>query len=199
MRITVVGWSGLLIDCDSTGSAQAWAARLAQLPLIAGAEVIPGAASVLVDGLADPATVAARLAALPPPEPLPPHAGELVELPVRYDGPDLARVAGHWAVTPDEVARIHAATEFRVAFVGFAPGFGYLTGLPAERAVPRLATPRARVPAGSVGLAGAYTGVYPGASPGGWLLIGHTDAQLFDVSVRPPARLRPGVRVRFIA
>jgi len=198
VRITVVGWSAVLVDCDSAESAQAWAARLAQYPPVAGAEVVPGAASVLVDGLTDPAAVATRLAALPPPEPVPPHAGELVELPVRYDGPDLARVAEYWAVTPDEVARIHAATEFRVAFVGFAPGFGYLTGLPAERAVPRLPTPRPRVPAGSVGLAGAYTGVYPGTSPGGWLLIGHTDAQLFDVAVEPPARLRPGVRVRFV-
>jgi KipI family sensor histidine kinase inhibitor len=97
-----------------------------------------------------------------------------------------------------EVIARHLATEFRVAFCGFAPGFGYLTGLPAELAVPRLATPRPRVPAGSVGLAGAYTGIYPSASPGGWLLIGRTDVVLFDVAADPPALLGPGARVRFV-
>ena len=85
-------------------------------------------------------------------------------------------------------------TRFRVAFCGFAPGFPYLTGLPAELALPRLATPRPRVPAGSVALAGPYAGIYPGASPGGWLLVGRTDLVLFDVAADPPARLGPGTR-----
>jgi KipI family sensor histidine kinase inhibitor len=199
---SVVGWSAVLLDCAGPGEAAAWAAALgspplAGHPLLAGAEIVPGAQTVLVDRVADPDAVARLLAATPAPPPLPADAGDLVELPVVYDGPDLARVAGHWGVPEAEVAAIHAGTGYRVAFVGFAPGFGYLTGLPAHRAVPRLDSPRTRVPAGSVGLAGAYTGVYPGESPGGWLLIGRTDAVLFDVRRRPPALLRPGCRVRF--
>ncbi len=198
MRITVVGWSALLLDCAGPDEAQSWAALLAGNPLVAGAELVPGAQSLLVDGVTDPAGLARRLAALPTPAPLPADAGELVELRVDYDGPDLATVARHWGVAEDQVGPVHAAISYRVAFVGFAPGFGYLTGLPERLHVPRLATPRPRVPAGSVALAGGYTGVYPGASPGGWQLIGRTDAVLFDVAADPPALLRPGVRVRFV-
>ncbi|GFJ90481.1 hypothetical protein Prum_041230 [Phytohabitans rumicis] len=91
-----------------------------------------------------------------------------------------------------------AGTELRVAFCGFAPGFAYLAGLPASWAVPRLASPRPRVPAGSVGLAGEYAGIYPTASPGGWRLVGRTDAVLFDVRRDPPALLAPGTRVRLV-
>ncbi len=118
---------------------------------------------------------------------------------MRYDGPDLADVAALWGVPEREVARIHAATEFRVAFCGFAPGFGYLTGLPARYDVPRRATPRTAVHAGAVGLAGPYTGVYPRASPGGWQLIGTTDAVLWDTARELTALLSPGTRVRFVA
>jgi len=97
-----------------------------------------------------------------------------------------------------EVARVHAGTEFRVAFCGFAPGFGYLTGLPARCDVPRRPTPRTAVPAGSVALAGPYTGVYPRSSPGGWQLIGTTDLVLWDPARVPAALLSPGARVRFV-
>ncbi len=97
------------------------------------------------------------------------------------------------------MARIHSAAEFRVAFCGFAPGFGYLTGLPARYDVARRATPRTSVPAGSVALAGPYTGVYPRASPGGWQLIGTTDRVLWDHARVPAALLAPGARVRFVA
>jgi len=118
--------------------------------------------------------------------------------PIWYDGPDVAVVARHWGVAEESVVARHQATEFLVAFGGFAPGFAYLTGLPPALAVPRLDTPRTRVPAGSVGLADVYCGIYPTASPGGWLLIGHTDAVLFDPERDPPALLTPGVRVRFV-
>lgn len=101
-------------------------------------------------------------------------------------------------VAPGEVGRIHAAAGYRVAFCGFAPGFGYLTGLPERYAVPRRATPRTAVPAGSVALAGPYTGVYPRSSPGGWRLVGTTDAVLWDPEREPPALLSPGLRVRFV-
>src|SRR6266511_4154591 len=123
-------------------------------------------------------------------------AARLVEIPVEYGGPDLPTVAAHWGVTESDVVRRLRSTELRVAFCGFAPGFAYLTGLPPECAVPRLATPRPRVPAGSVGLAARYAAIYPGASPGGWLLVGRTEVRLFDVDADPPALLTPGTRVR---
>jgi KipI family sensor histidine kinase inhibitor len=123
--------------------------------------------------------------------------GRLVELPVVFDGPDLpdvARLTGR--AVPALVAAL-TGVELTVAFGGFAPGFGYLTGLPEDLHVPRRETPRTRVPAGSVGLAGPYAGAYPRASPGGWQLVGRTDAVLFDVDRDPPALLVPGARVRF--
>lgn len=100
-------------------------------------------------------------------------------------------------VAPEEVADIVGGTVFRVAFCGFAPGFGYLTGLPERFHLPRRATPRTAVPAGSLALAGEYAGVYPRSSPGGWQLIGSTDAVLWDPQREPAALFAPGVRVRF--
>ncbi|HEY2672961.1 MAG TPA: 5-oxoprolinase subunit PxpB [Rugosimonospora sp.] len=206
MRISEVGWSALLVECDSGAEVEAWRSRLWRARDAGGLvaeEIVPGARTVLLDGVPDPGGLAATLRGWPPPGVPDPAvasgpAARVVELPTVYDGEDLTVVAEHWGVSPEEVADRHRATEFRVAFCGFAPGFGYLTGLPERLAVPRLATPRTRVPAGSVGLAGPYTGVYPSASPGGWLLIGHTDTVLFDVHADPPARLTPGTVVRFV-
>lgn len=124
--------------------------------------------------------------------------GAEVVVEVVFDGPDLPVVAERWGVDVAAVPRRLTGTSFRVAFCGFAPGFPYLTGLPAELALPRLPTPRPRVPAGSVALAGPYAGIYPSASPGGWLLVGRTDLPLFDVDSDPPARLGPGTRVRMV-
>jgi KipI family sensor histidine kinase inhibitor len=162
------------------------------------AEIVPAARSVLLDGLDDPAGLAKDLAGweLTAADAV---ASAAVELPVRYDGPDLTEVASFWGVAPEDVARIHTGTGFRVAFCGFSPGFGYLTGLGERYSVPRRATPRTAVPAGSVGVAGPYTGVYPRSSPGGWQLIGTTDAVLWDQERDPPALLAPGTRVRFVA
>lgn len=95
------------------------------------------------------------------------------------------------------MAELHTGAAYTVAFTGFAPGFGYLTGLPSPLRQPRLDSPRTRVPAGSVGLAGEFTGVYPRESPGGWRLLGHTTTPLFDAHADPPALLAPGDRVRF--
>jgi KipI family sensor histidine kinase inhibitor len=120
-------------------------------------------------------------------------------VPVSFDGPDLPVVAEHWDVDVPAVLRRLTGTRFRVSFCGFAPGFPYLTGLPAELALPRLPTPRPRVPPGSVALAGLYAGIYPSASPGGWLLVGRTELVLFDAYADPPARLGPGTRVRMVA
>ena len=128
--------------------------------------------------------------------------GRLVEVRVRYgddDGPDLAAVAAHVGLAPDEVVARHCDAEYRVAMLGFAPGFPYLLGLDPALATPRLATPRARVAAGSVAIGGAQTGIYPRPGPGGWRVIGRTAQVLFDPLRDPPALLAPGDRVRFVA
>ncbi|NEC49397.1 allophanate hydrolase subunit 1 [Actinospica acidiphila] len=200
MRTLPVGPDALLVEVASGEEAQALHADLLRRRAegsLTAREIVPAARTVLLDGLPDPARLAAELISRPVP-PLPPRADGTVEIPVRYDGPDLADVAAHWGVGEADVARIHADAEFRVAFCGFAPGFGYLTGLPARYGVPRRSAPRTSVPAGSVALAGPYTGVYPRSSPGGWQLIGTTDAVLWDHTREPAALLSPGTRVRFV-
>jgi len=132
----------------------------------------------------------------------PPAApGPLVEIPVRYgggDGPDLAEVADRTGRSEAEVVALHAGSEYRVFLVGFVPGFPYLGVLPVELELPRRATPRVRVPAGSVAIAGRQTGIYPFPTPGGWHLIGRTDTPIWDARRDPPALLDPGARVRFV-
>jgi KipI family sensor histidine kinase inhibitor len=118
---------------------------------------------------------------------------------VTYDGPDLAEVASLTGLSEAAVVTAHTESVWTVGFGGFAPGFAYLTGGDPRLHVPRRGTPRPSVPAGSVGLAGEFSGVYPRSSPGGWQLIGHTDVDLFDVDRDPPALLQPGTRVRFEA
>lgn len=121
----------------------------------------------------------------------------LVEIPVHYDGEDLVEVADMLGMTAEEVVKLHTESEFLVAFTGFAPGFAYLAGGDPRLAVPRRKSPRTHVPAGSVGLAGEFSGVYPKASPGGWQLIGTTPLAMFDIDRAPAALLQPGYRVRF--
>ncbi|MEE1758300.1 MULTISPECIES: 5-oxoprolinase subunit B family protein [unclassified Streptomyces] len=198
MRALPVGDRALLIEVATGEEAEALHAELLRRRAtgdLSATEIVPAARTVLLDGLDAPSRLAERLVSWDIP-PVPPRAEDVVEIPVRYDGPDLPDVAAHWGVDEAEVVRVHAGAEYRVAFCGFAPGFGYLTGLPRE--VPRRATPRTSVPAGSVALAGPYTGVYPRASPGGWQLIGTTDAVLWDHARVPAALLAPGTRVRFI-
>ncbi|MEU6217925.1 allophanate hydrolase subunit 1 [Streptomyces sp. NPDC047022] len=200
MRALPVGDHALLLELPSGGEAQALHAELLRRRAageLSVREIVPAARTVLLDGLSEPSRLAARIAGWDIP-PVTARAGDPVEIPVRYDGPDVAEVAALWGVAPQEVGRIHAAAEFRVAFCGFAPGFGYLTGLHDRYQVPRRATPRTAVPAGAVGLAGPYTGVYPRSSPGGWQLIGSTDAVLWDHARVPAALLAPGARVRFM-
>jgi len=124
-----------------------------------------------------------------------------IEVRVRYggaDGPDLEAVAAHAGLPPAEVVERHAAVDYRVAMLGFAPGFPYLLGLDPVLSMPRLQTPRTRVAAGSVGIGGSQTGIYPRPGPGGWRIIGRTDAVLFDPLRASPSLLLPGDRVRFI-
>ncbi|NUK06656.1 5-oxoprolinase subunit PxpB [Streptomyces lunaelactis] len=201
MRALAVGDRALLVELGDGDEAGALHAELlrrrAEGTLPAVREIVPAARTVLLDGLDDPGTFARELTAWEIPA-LHARVEDAIEVPVRYDGPDLAAVAALWQVPEEEVAQIHSAAEFRVAFCGFAPGFGYLTGLPQRYAVPRRATPRSSVPAGSLALAGPYTGVYPRSSPGGWQLIGTSDAVLWDAARQPAALLSPGTRVRFV-
>ncbi|MEV0004247.1 allophanate hydrolase subunit 1 [Micromonospora sp. NPDC050980] len=202
MRIRPAGAHALLLDCDDPEQAETWRAELWQRRAageLTAEEIVPAARTVLLDGVTDPATTAARIIGW---QPRPPGTGgtggAVVRVPTVYDGDDLPAVADYWGVDVPAVVERLRRTEFRVAFCGFAPGFAYLSGLPPELAVPRLATPRTRVPAGSVALAGPYAGIYPAASPGGWLLVGRTELVLFDVRADPPARLTPGTRVRLV-
>jgi KipI family sensor histidine kinase inhibitor len=129
-------------------------------------------------------------------------APRTIEIPVRYGGEhgvDLDAAATELGLTPAALVERHTAPVYTVAMIGFAPGFPYLDGLDPALALPRLATPRSRVPAGSVGIGGAQTGIYPRESPGGWRLLGRTPLTLFDPAADPPSRLLPGDRVRFVA
>ena len=203
MRVLPVGRHALLVELDDQAAVLGLHAEIERRraspqgwPWPAPRDVVPAARTLLLDGLADPAAVAAEIVTWRP-APVTTPDGPLVHCPTVYDGPDLAEVADCWGVSPREVVEIHTATEFWVAFCGFAPGFGYLRGLPDGRTVPRRATARPRVPAGSVALAADYGAVYPSDSPGGWQLIGHTELVLFDPRREPAALLTPGVRVRF--
>lgn len=202
MRTRPVGDHALLIELDDGAHVRALHAELLRrraggtLPAVR--EIVPAARTVLLDGLAEPGRLAAELTGWDLAE-APERTAEPVVVPVRYDGPDLAEVAALWGVSPEAAVRLHTAAEFTVAFCGFAPGFGYLTGLGARYGVPRRTTPRTSVPAGAVALAGPYTGVYPRSSPGGWQLIGSTDTVLWDTAREPAALLSPGTPVRFTA
>lgn len=195
-----MGDRAVLIECANGPQAVAIAGALTDSPAPGQRELVPGARSVLLtaDRPIDAAALAARLQMFDL------HSGaaaeaEAVTIDVVYDGADLAEVARLTGLGRDGVIAAHTGTPWRVAFTGFAPGFGYLTGGDPRLAVPRQATPRAEVPAGAVGLAGEFSGVYPRTSPGGWQLIGSTNAVLWDTDRDPPALLRPGTVVRFRA
>jgi KipI family sensor histidine kinase inhibitor len=202
MRVRAVGADALLLEVDDPAGwfAELWRRR--QIGELRAVEIVPGARTILLDGLDDAARTADLIRAWPPlpdePGGAGANVGKVVEIPVEYDGKDLGFVAQFWECDERDVIDRLTGTELLVAFCGFTPGFAYLTGLPPELAVPRLETPRPRVPAGSVALADSYAGIYPTASPGGWRIVGSTDALLFDPDRDPPALLSPGTRVRLI-
>ena len=197
MRVLPAGPGAWLLEVDDVPSAYAAVTAALEAAGASATDVVPAARTVLVDGLTamsvDELVEAAGTGAAADR-----GEGELVEVPTTYDGEDLDLVARHWDMTRDEVVATHTGLDLVVAFCGFAPGFAYLSGLPERLHVPRLDSPRARVPAGSVGLAGEFCGVYPRSSPGGWLLLGRTDVTLWDTEADPPALLSPGTRVRFV-
>lgn len=166
------------------------------------ADVVPASTTVLVTAVdtASTETIRAgigRLLDQPVSRLVAPRAGRTIEIAVRYDGPDVAEVCSATGLSPAELARAHSGAEHVVSFFGFAPGFAYIDGCPDELALPRRATPRTRIEAGYVAIAGNQTVVYPGGTPGGWHLIGRTDARLWDPDREPPNRLEVGDRVVF--
>lgn len=199
MRLLPYGDRALLLEVEDLDRARGLHAALVELALPGVVDLVPAARTVLV--VCDEGTPVAglrdRLAAAVPQQ-VGPADGPLVEVPVAYDGEDLAQVAALTGLTSEEVVARHAAATYVAAFGGFAPGFAYLTGLDPALRVPRLRTPRTRVPAGSVAVAGEWSAVYPRVSPGGWLLLGRTDLELFDARRDPPALLAPGTHVRFV-
>ncbi len=200
MRFLPVNSENILVELGSLQEALALLDALQYAPLEGIEEVIPAARTLLVrfrPAVLPRAELIRRLRQLEVRHAGTRH-GALVEIPVRYDGEDLAEVAQLLGITPDEVVRRHTGSEYMVAFTGFAPGFAYLSGGDPVLDVPRRATPRTRIPAGSVALAGTFSGVYPHASPGGWQIIGTTDVPMWDLQRNPPALLRPGQRVRFV-
>ncbi|HYO34577.1 MAG TPA: allophanate hydrolase subunit 1 [Geodermatophilus sp.] len=200
MRVLPSGSTALLVELDGLDEVLGLYAALVAEPVEGVVDVVPAARTVLL--VTDPAvtTLAAVEQAVRQARPRTDRSGreDLVELPVVYDGADLADVAGLLEVEPAEVVRRHTGAEWTVAFCGFAPGFGYLTQDGGGWDVPRRSTPRTKVPPGSVALAGEFSGVYPRESPGGWQLIGRTDVAVFHLGRDPAALLRPGVRVRFV-
>lgn len=199
MKVRPAGDRGLLVEVGDLSTVHRLAAALRSAAVPGVLDVVPGYSTVLVTGdteRLDLVQLARDLPSwdLPAVESV---AGRLVGIDVVYDGADLDEVCRLTGLSPDEVVRRHTEPEYVVAFLGFSPGFPYLVGLDDALHVPRLETPRTSVPAGSVGLAGDQTGVYPTASPGGWQLIGRTDLVLWDASRDPPAVLTPGDRVRF--
>ncbi len=195
-----VGDRGLLVELPDNDAVHRVAAAARERFGDVLADVVAGHRTVLLAWPAPPVDLAVAEALRGDPDSAgerPEAASEPVVVPVVYDGPDLAFVAQRCGMSPEEVARRHAAAEYRLAFVGFAPGFGYLLGGDPALHVPRRDEPRERVPAGAVAIAGEYTAVYPGESPGGWQLVGRTDLRMFDERREPPALLEPGRTVRF--
>ncbi|WP_119695868.1 urea amidolyase family protein [Microbacterium halotolerans] len=199
MRFLPCGDDAVLVELPDLAAAVALARSLAARPVPGMIDAVPGARTVLVQLAphADRDAVHGDLLTRAGSTHAPDDA-ETVEVGVLYDGEDLDEVAELTGLTPAEVVERHAAAVYEVAFTGFAPGFAYLSGLDPALHVPRRETPRQRIPAGAVAIAGEFSGVYPRSSPGGWRLLGRTPDAMWDIDRTPPALLRPGMRVRFL-
>lgn len=190
---------------DSNAAARALHTRIAARGFPEIEDLVPAARSLLVvlrPGAEPGEALVGALSRHPASPEAPPFAPETrtITVRVRYgreNGPDLAELARLHTLSAEDVIRLHSSATYTVGFLGFTPGFAYLLGLPPELETPRLDTPRTRVPAGSVAIGGSFTGVYPSATPGGWRIIGRTEAPLFDPRRDPPCLLSPGDQVRF--
>lgn len=191
MRVRPCGDKALLLDCDSLDEAQRWYAAFED-----SIDAVLGARTVLLRG--EPPRLRALVERTTPSDSAAGEDQPVLDIPTRYDGEDLADVSALTGLSTDEVIAAHTGSLWTVAFGGFAPGFAYLTGGDPRLVVPRRDSPRTAVPAGAVGLAGEFSGVYPRESPGGWQLIGHTSLAMWDLDRDRPALLHAGGRVRFV-
>ncbi|EAP98122.1 hypothetical protein JNB_14198 [Janibacter sp. HTCC2649] len=193
------GHNGLLVECDDLADVMSLHRAVEASRPTGVIDLVPAARTLLLtfDDTTTRSDLTAAVANVGTAEAIAPLDRPEVVIPVTYDGGDLAEVAELTGIPVDEVVRRHQAADHIVAFTGFAPGFAYIAGGDSALNVPRRPTPRTRVPAGSVSLAGEFTGIYPREGPGGWQLIGRTDAVLWDLRRETPALLTPGTRVRF--
>lgn len=200
MRVLPSGSTALLVELDDLDAVMALHATLLDERPAGVVEMVPAARTLLL--VLDPSTTSPAVVERAVREVRPRSGarvvGPLVEVAVTYDGADLSTAAEALGCDTAELVRRHTAAEWTVAFCGFTAGFGYLTSPAWPYDLPRRATPRTSVPAGSVALAGGFSGVYPSASPGGWQLVGRTPVAVFDPARDPAALLRPGSRVRFL-
>lgn len=199
VRTIPYGPRAALIDLGDGSDPAALAAAL-RARLGEGVTIVPAARTVLVDGL-DAELVAAHVDQLgAAPRMAASAGGETITIAVDYDGPDLAWTAARCGMSVEEVVAAHTAPTYVCAFCGFAPGFAYLSGLDPRLVVPRREAPRTSVPSGSVAIAAEHTAIYPRSTPGGWRLIGRSDAVMWDLERGSrPALVEPGDRVRFVA
>jgi KipI family sensor histidine kinase inhibitor len=196
------GDRALLLQFDSTAEVLAWAAALRDAAIPGVLDIVPAARTVLLtlDGPHRQTAIRGHLDAVQvAPDAISTAPSEPTVIDVVYEGADLAEVAQRAELTTAQVVEAHTARPWQVGFCGFAPGFAYLVGGDSRLSMPRRAEPRSAVPVGAVGLAGEFTGIYPRRSPGGWQLIGHTDAVLWDIDRPNPALLTPGMWVQFRA
>lgn len=204
MRFLPIGPRTLMVEMEDLDQTLALFDALQADPVPGIAEIIPAARTLMIRTAtgcpADAMLAGAILSRQPAKGTKPqPRETETVELPMTYDGEDLGDVARHLGMTEAELIEAHQQVTWQVAFCGFAPGFAYMTGDDPRFDLPRRTSPRTRIPAGSVALAGRFCGVYPQDSPGGWQLVGRTTVPMWDLSRDPPAFLRPGMRCRFVA
>jgi KipI family sensor histidine kinase inhibitor len=197
MRLLPAGENALLIEFADLPETMSYHRSMVRERPDAVVDLVPAARTVLVIFDGAPAPILEWVAALEPAVDDPTAASEAVTIPVTYDGADLDDVARLTGLSVAEVVAAHTEQTWTVAFGGFAPGFGYLVGTDTRLHVPRRDSPRTSVPAGAVGLAGEFSGIYPRSSPGGWQLIGRSDVTLWDSERTPPALLTPGTTVRF--
>jgi KipI family sensor histidine kinase inhibitor len=204
-QIHAMGDQGVLLELQSNAAVHAVAAAARERFGDQLIEIVPGHRTLLLVSPAESVTpdfselasVAGATCGEPRADAADLPDASVITIPVHYDGDDLNVIADALGVERERVIRLHSASIYSVAFMGFAPGFPYLVGLPPELELPRLEVPRLQVPAGSVAVAAGYCGIYPRSSPGGWNLIGCTDVILFDSERDPPAFLAPGDHVRF--
>ena len=195
MRWRTYGDVGILVELEGPQQVVSWCAALEQSTIPAQAR--PGWSTVLVTSSLSNRLLVDELETLAP-EPQSSRPERSLSIDVSYTGEDLDSVAQHTGLTTREVIQLHTQVEYTVVFLGFSRGFPYLSGLDRRLWLPRRDSPRARVPAGSVAIAASQTGVYPQESPGGWHLIGRTNAVLFDPNQQPPSLVQPGDLIRFI-